>query len=837
MNFDIRNLLFNISGFRPETELEKTLFDKNLSLEEYLLKEEAIQCFKDMKDNAKKYFDRNKIKQLIKYITEEPKEDEYNIGYKFPYVASQMLKSADERIQEMIIFPEEEFNKKYSIQPNDEIDNKITENENNSENEIKTSEEKNQDNKEEIEEHKENEIKEEKKGKNLVIEISDSNDTKERIKKLEEDSLENEKNVQKDDRKFNIDKHSELLDLLLDFITKDNEKLNDVLCGYFASVILSLLNKYPIDMFLYLLYIRQDAFEQIVLHSYQNSLMSISSKILKFNNYYTEIENKIKTNPEMLNFELFQAKLSSFDIIQSKLLEKIITSMDLNGMKDQNGKYLEGINIENIFVMLNELLDDPSIFLIIINNNDIVTHIFKILEENIFENNTNLIGEKKKYMYNFFIILLKNILYYKPKMDLNDDDKLNPYPEFNYTIIFEKIKNKQPLMFDENLIITIPKILASNYKEISQQNSNSNSLGLHNIYIIDLVIKLFYCMEQKPTLFDFIILESGFMDKSITYFFNYKLNNIYHLKFVKLFDLYLQNSQEHPLLTDYFFNKKKFHLMLLDYVDQKENKKSKSSEQYMYIYVIDLIYKIQAASGLKLLDEKEKKELNILNFGYFEFIKDERANKDIINLKIPKYVTDILQESKQWMNTMENKIIPLIKKYEGKLCFEKGIKQKELTKMTVTQGLLNSLISFISKNKISIEEPISNYDDVNFWKMKNTIPEEVKNKVNSNIKNNNNNSNNDDNDDEDELLNIAMNLEKQEEENKAPKIKNVSFQPKIKIISTSEINSASNTNNTNNNEVKTDSEKGKNDNKKEEEIKEENKLENTQGIDNKPETK
>ena len=54
----------------------------------------------------------------------------------------------------------------------------------------------------------------------------------------------------------------------------------------------------------------------------------------------------------------------------------------------------------------------------------------------------------------------------------------------------------------------------------------------------------------------------------------------------------------------------------------------------MYIYVIDLIYKIQAASGLKLLDEKDKKELNILNVGYFEFIKDEKASKDIINLKI-----------------------------------------------------------------------------------------------------------------------------------------------------------------------------------------------------------
>jgi len=828
MNFDIRNLLFNISGFRPETKLEKNLLDKNISLEEYLQKEEAIQCFKDMKDNAQKYFDRNKIKQLIKYITEEPKEDEYNIGYKYPYVASQMLKSADERIQEMIIFPEEEFNKKY----NKELNDKKPDNENRSENEINTNEEKNEDNKEEIEEHKENEIKEEKKGKNLVIEINDSNDTKERNKKLEEEFFEDDKNIKKDNRKINIEKHSELLDLLLDFITRDYEKLNDVLCGYFASIIISLLNKYPIDMFLYILFIRPDAFEQIVLHSYQDSLMSISLKLLKFKNYNSEIENKIKINPGLLDYELYKSKFSLLEETRSKLLEKIITSIDLNGMKDQNGNYLEEIDIENIFYMLYELLEDDSIFdTIKFKNNIIITHIFKIFEENIFSDSTNIIDEKKKKMYNYFILLLKNILYYKSRMTPNND--LNFYPEFDYFKIIEKLKNQQSLSFDENLIVSIPKIITSNYREISC--SNQTVLGLHNIYIMDLMIEFFEYMNLESTVFDFIILKSCFIDKSITFFFNHKLNNIYHSKFVRFFELYLQNAQNHPLLTDYFFNKKKFHLMLLDYVSQYENKKDKSSERYVYIYVIDLIYKIQAASGLKLLDEKDKKELNILNYGYFEFIKDEKASKNIINLKTPKYVADILLESKKWIDTMENKIIPLIKKYEGKLCFEKGIKQKELTKMTITQGLLNSLITLISKNKKPKEEPISNYDnydDVNFWKMKNTIPEEVKNKVNSNIKNNTNDSKNDD---EDELLNIAMNLEKQEEENKAPKNKNLSLQPQIQIISKNEINSSSNVMNTN--EIKTDSEKGKDDNKKQEEIKEDNKMENTPGIDSKPETK
>ena len=157
MELDLRNLIFSLSGFKPETELEKNLSEQNLSLEEYLKKEDAIQCFKDMKTNAQKYFDRDKIKQLIKYITEVPKENEYNIGYKYPYVASEMLKSAGERIQDMIVFTEEEFNKKYKKEVDEKVNEKNKSTENTPENEKIEEKEKVQENKEE-EEHKENEI-------------------------------------------------------------------------------------------------------------------------------------------------------------------------------------------------------------------------------------------------------------------------------------------------------------------------------------------------------------------------------------------------------------------------------------------------------------------------------------------------------------------------------------------------------------------------------------------------------------------------------------------------------------------------------------------------------
>ena len=110
-------------------------------------------------------------------------------------------------------------------------------------------------------------------------------------------------------------------------------------------------------------------------------------------------------------------------------------------------------------------------------------------------------------------------------------------------------------------MIYIPKIVSLNYQEIICSNEK-NKLGLHNIYIMDLIIEYFIYTKNTPILFDFIILQSGFMDRSINYFFTYQLNNIYHNKFLKLFTLYLQEAESHPLLTDYFFIRKDFHKIL-----------------------------------------------------------------------------------------------------------------------------------------------------------------------------------------------------------------------------------------------------------------------------------
>ena len=46
------------------------------------------------------------------------------------------------------------------------------------------------------------------------------------------------------------------------------------------------------------------------------------------------------------------------------------------------------------------------------------------------------------------------------------------------------------------------------------------------------------------------------------------------------------------------------------------------------MHAVDLAYKIQAASGLKILEENDKKNLGIINYGKFEFTRDETTPKE-----------------------------------------------------------------------------------------------------------------------------------------------------------------------------------------------------------------
>ena len=892
MELNIQALLSSISGIKLDTELEKNLTDPNLPLEEYLKNPEAIQCFQDMKKNAIKYFDRNKIKQLIRYITEEPKDDNYETGYKFPYTASEMLRLAGKRIQEMIVFTEEDFNNKYQEENNDKIIEKNLEINKASENKIEEPKKKNQENKKENKEQekneeniiedknkveikkeenkeedknqndsqKEDEIKNEDKNINEIkddkeiknedkkdedkneekkineikngednkiedkkedrkVEKKDINEIKNDEKNKIEDKKEENKNINKEkestdskrnilkealkkatlndkiaNRKYNYTKHNDILDLLLDFVTNKNAMENDVLCGYFHRILLSLMDNYLIDIFLYLFFVRADALEQIIMHSYKRSLSFIAIRILNFKENINKILYNDMTNPGMIDIKMLESKKDSMVKFVQSSITKLITSIDLNGMKDKDGEYMKNIDLESVFSLLDDL---GKIYdFLDYEDNPILQHVFKILETNIFgvydlEKRDNMLK-----IYNYFVKFLTNLTNRCICLKYSDDDF---YPEISIERLYRKVQNKEELDLHEYLALYLPKILCYNFRE--KYLCESDILGIHNIYLMDLVIGTFKYLKEMPTLFDFIILQTGFMDKCIQYFFRYQLNNIYHTKFVTFFTRYLQKADDHPLLTDYIFVKKKFPLMLTNFLTQKKDDKNfvniykyKSGRQTfscIYSYVIDLIYKIQVATGMNIFNETEIKDIGILNPGFFEFVKDENSPKNIDPFNLPIYYKQILLPEKSWNLTVNNDVNPKIKLFEKKLIFTSISKPNANNTVAIKnvsdlKNILNSMLSNIltGKNKnVKKEEPISNYNDINFWQVKNTISDEIKDKVNNNL-NNNKNSDNDSNnpiDDEDELLNIAMKLEKEEEDNKKAKDPKAPKQPKILI--------------------------------------------------------
>ena len=778
MELNIQSVLNKISDMNKETELEKKLEDINMPLEEYLNHPDAIQCFQDMKKNTIKYFDRNKIKKLIKYITTLPKSDEYNKKYKYSFIACEMLRTANERIKDMIIFSEEDFNNKYGIKNDIEKEEENKEQKNEEENKLEEKSENNEDAKrsnEILKEKEENHDGEKNKynkdedknnnNKNNIIEIkeNDSKDTKDTLKNGENKK---EQKEAKKSRNYIIDKHNDILDLLFDFVTKRKAVLNDVLCGYFYKVLWSLMDKYSIDIFLYLFFVRKDALEQMVMHSYKNSISIILTHILNLRDIFLKIKKNIVTNPGMIHIEFLKAKKESIKEYRMNLLENIITSIDLDGLKDRDGEYLKDVDIENIFSIFNELVKTDFVDELFFNKK-IIPYIFKILEKNVYFGDNSIRYLKKQKNYNYFVILLGNILHHSLS-EYQDSDKY--YPEFDYTDIFNKVKAQEGLYLGDLSIIYIPKILSTNF----EPSQKGKILGIHIIYLMDLVIAFFKYFEDKPNIFDFIILQSGFLEKSITYFFQYQLNNIYHSKFVKLFTLYLEKAKVHPLLTDYFFIKKNFPLMLNNYISKcyfKEKNGNKIYNKYKYnsgkeilscvnIYVIDLIYKIQAACKVKILEEKEEKKLGISNYGFFEFLKDDKTPKEIKPIKLPKYISFYLSVDSDWKNLMEKIIIPKIKKFEGKLLCTIPIKPRPVINNVLVNNEqidIKNDISHKDKN-MEITIKIDEYDEINFWKIENKISEDIKKNVNLNI----NQKSKDDIDDEDELLSIAIKLEQKE---------------------------------------------------------------------------
>ena len=749
----------NISDIISTTKLEKKLIDINFPLEEFLKDDESIQCYKNMNSNLniKKYFTPGKIKKLIKFIIEEPENDDYFRGHKFPYIACELLKTDCPYIQDLFVLTNNEYNKKYNIGQLDNNNSCENSNENKAleiktnENIIDIKEKEPEDNNlsKDLKEKIDANYKENKNKINIVNNDNSNSLIKEDIIHIAEKD--------KKDEEIKEGTRNEFLDLLLNFVTSGKQELNDVLCGYFSDVLMTLIDKYPFKILEYLYITRKDALKEIISHSYKESLSKISSNILKLMSFFSDnlknmkILNEVDENYKTLLFkECFK--------FRSELIKQIIYSITIDGIKDEHGKVHKNLDIENIFSLLNDLINEDLILKNIVENPLIYTHIFDLLNKKIVFNNDNDNENTKnqKFIYILCIRFLNRIIqiinFIKEGFILIKDSDMD--------LLFEVDAKSSSVSFNSKFVITLIHILKNEFVDIS-----SNKLGIQNIYIMELLIATFSYMKEAPIIFDFILTYTNFIPKSIEYFFKYQLNNLYQLKFAHLFYLYLDNISSHKKITHILFYTLKFHETLSDYIMQEEspknnenvNEQNKSfsyknkhyfkSGKYMhngvYPFVARLMYSLQEKSGLKTCDEKEKKDM-----------KDENSKDKVNEMKTSEILYKTFILSSKWNYALENKILPIINKYRRKLCFEED-KIKNIENINKEMEKSNSL---------------KDYNDVNFWEIKASIPIEAKNKINEIdklIKNNNNETdmNKPQNvyiDEEDELLSIAMKLERKE---------------------------------------------------------------------------
>ena len=715
-------------GIEEKKEDKKEENDKEENKENIEGKENKVENKEEKENKDEK---ENKEEKENKGI-EEPKEEKEsnsneNKDIKEEKKDETQENSEKEKFEDVITNENKDaYNKEEPEEKN------VIKEENNNNEKLEDKKEQEKEQKQEKNEEKDNIKTMEEKEENNKLNTNE-NEVEINLKK-EEDSLSIEGEIEdiyakkaKPKKKYENKPNNEYLDLLLNFVMSDKAEFNYVLSGYFANVMIILLDKYPSQVLKYLYTIRKDALRKIVFHSHQKAFAILSLKLLNLEILFIQ-DKKFE--------ESFKDICTASIDFRNELIGEIIKSVSLEGIKDDKNEIKNEIDLEAKFGLVFEMIyENKKVIKYLVFNNDVYSHLFEILDTDLYNNDNNDTKtennesnfDNKYNIYSLFIVLITKLL-----KDACSNYLLNYPNEFDLNSIK---KSKKELTFSENMILTFGKILKNNFLPkkptlILEKNSTIpyEGLGMLNIKIIELVKEMLNFMKQLPKQFDSILIRNKFCQRCIDYFFKYQWNNIYHIQFVEFFNLYLSEEEKHKELTEFFFQNKKFHEMLINYLNQdsldekdidkiipKQRlkfsfKSGRKINSGIYSHVIDLMYKIQAISGLDIFTEEEKSELKIKNYGEFEFSKDEKSNKFLRKINISNNIQNILKKSKLWNEITKNKVIPLVKEYETQLCKKeekKGTDDNELDEleylmpkrrsMDTSNYLFQQLISIIKK--------------------------------------------------------------------------------------------------------------------------------------------
>ena len=569
----LRNLGFHIGHKKKAAttgEIDKKISEnKNIPLEEILAEDSLIDEVQSQNKTLIKYFNKDKIKQMIDYIIKEPpNDDNHDIGHKFPWVCSQLFNIGDSNIM------------KYFLKTNQELED------------------------EEKEENKDG-------NNNNDIEINDSSNIK--INEIE-NKKENSNRI-------------ELLDYLLTFLSSNTEP-NYVLCGYFASIIKTLLNLNQTLIIKYLYLENKEFIRKLIYHSYRQSISEILNKIVQYD-----------SNEDEFNIE-------DMALIRMDILEGLFDQININ---------MDNEKLDSISTLIKSLATDERLLSEMVNNRKVIecliTRPFKDVNLIKKENNE---GEEvlinKRRNFDILIEIIISWINYINSFDIempssnDDEDEDEEGGENDKDKEKDKEKEKEKEK-DENsisdssdredgdvnhtllsyaLFNVLTNLIKFNFNKNNTNDSDQTKilqsfdekllapLGQFRIKIVELLGHLFTYFKNIPSLYDKLLIDSQFFENAFAYLFEYELNNVYQEALLFLLKKFLNYSSKHTLLAEYIFEKLKIMDMIItklkdvDLSDDPEENKNKDRFVYQsgnttsrgYIaFLISLAYKINTIIG------------------------------------------------------------------------------------------------------------------------------------------------------------------------------------------------------------------------------------------------
>ena len=589
--FDIYGPVVDLSPFITKMK------NNQLTLENILEEDEIIN---DIKSNTKSEFldfiTNDKIKKLIDYSTKMPISDSHNVGYKYPFNATEILCSDNANFQNKLMLETPLYSKEDKVK----------------------------DVKEKLEQRKKIQkggfISELFKIMHKVENIDEENDDiiNEETNDISEDDLTNEEfmdnliiinNKLFTNKKKNPDVIYENVDYLLNFL-KESEEVQDnyVLVGYFYKILNNLINTHSIKIVQYLFeHPKKNEFNILdifVKHMNRKSMCDIIRKLINF-----EDDQVIKLDYKKIN--LLEKILEELNITEDK--DKYECICDCLYLIMNNNKFFELFLTKNnliekiYYILINSYKNKnskktASLLQLLIKINECILQRF---ESRITESTINIM-DANEFLYGSSIP--------PNKSTLSQNDNTETLKKF-LLFVFQNLETNE-FNFLKDLGVYSPE---ENGEYIYTDLQKYKKLGIKKLkqteYIstlIDIFINSYsakYHIKEIEKLID-ILNEKGILWNLHDMFFMFPNSNLYQILYKRIIELVINENSPKNLVTAFFEEKsnEKRTLIYLYINKVLSYSKQNSSLNPCFAFIITLmnnIYLSKNAEIRKILEENK----------------------------------------------------------------------------------------------------------------------------------------------------------------------------------------------------------------------------------------